>query len=109
MTTFGIPFLLEDRTGNIISTEFDDLYDRMFLGISNTTDPAARSRGAATIKIFELGSKTSTRATFSPNFGRDPTIVLDFGPGGTPGSVLFARQSISMPIGSWVRKTDSGE
>ena len=55
MTTFGIPFLLEDRTGNIISTEFDDLYDRMFLGISNTTDPAARSRGAATIKFFELG------------------------------------------------------
>lgn len=107
MTTFGIPFLFEDRTGNIINTEFDDLYDRMFLGVSNSTDAGARSRGAATVKIFELGSKSSPRATFSPNFGRDPTIVLDFGPGGTPGSILFARQSVSMPMGSWIRKTDA--
>ncbi|THG94858.1 hypothetical protein EW145_g8063, partial [Phellinidium pouzarii] len=32
-------------------------------------------------------------------------IVLDFGPGGVPGTVLFMQQSVSMPMGHWMRKT----
>lgn len=105
MTTFGIPYLLEDRTGDVLNTEFDELYDRMFFGVSVSASPASPpSSSSRTIKIFELGSRSgpSPRAG-AYNFGRDPVVVLDFAPNGSLGTVLFVRQGVSMPMDQWMR------
>ena len=109
MTTYGIPFILEDRTGDITNTEFDDLYDRMFFGISSPA-PSSTSAGA-TIRIFELGARSSPRALAGSHFGRDPAVVLDFGGHGAAsadaGTGLFVRQGVSMPIAAWLRGSKS--
>ncbi|KAH8115628.1 hypothetical protein DFH11DRAFT_1543106 [Phellopilus nigrolimitatus] len=104
MATFGVPYILEDRTGDLGNTEFDELYDRMFFGVSCTLDTPGRTRGAATLKIYELGSRSSTRGFSTAHFGRDPAVIIDFGPGAALGTILFVEQSMSMPMGHWIRK-----
>ncbi|EJD00716.1 uncharacterized protein FOMMEDRAFT_110000 [Fomitiporia mediterranea MF3/22] len=125
MTTMGIPFLLEDRTGDVLNTEYDELYDRMFFGVTSApspsaivspTSPSRPSSRSVTIKIFELGSRTSS-ARGGLNFGRDPVVILDFATapssaahGGFDvlGTILFVRQSVSMPMEKWIRKKGAG-
>lgn len=101
MTTMGIPYLLEDRTGDVLNTEFDELYDRMFFGVSSSPSSSAPST-ARTVKLFELGSRSAPSPRGNFNFGRDPVIVLDFAPNAL-GTVLFVRQGISMPMASWMK------
>lgn len=112
MTTFGIPYLLEDRTGDVLNTEFDEIYDRMFFGVSSSNPPSPSSSTdpapSRTIKLFELGKRSAPALRGSSlNFGKDPVVVLDFAPGGGMGTVLFVRQGVSMPMEKWMRRFDA--
>ncbi|KAI5120753.1 hypothetical protein M0805_007827 [Coniferiporia weirii] len=102
MTTFGLPYFLEDRTGDVANTEFNELYDRMFFGVAGSSRAGA-GPGVATLRIFELGSRSSSRGPAAAHFGaRSPAVVLDFASGGAPGTVLFVQQSVSMPMTRWL-------
>ncbi|TDL18406.1 hypothetical protein BD410DRAFT_793312 [Rickenella mellea] len=98
MTTVGLPLYLEDRTGLNNNTDYDEIYDRMFLRTSSTPP---RPGGGMTTTIYELGRRSSRRSTA---YG-DPLVVLDFGPNGSLGTILFVQLSMSMPMGHWLRKT----
>ena len=105
MAQYGLPYVLEDKTGLYNSTEYDDIYDRMFIGITSTANVDTKPTGSSTVKIFELGSRTSLHAYPSTYPGRDPTVILDFGPNSHLGTILFVKRSMSMPMSSWIKKT----
>lgn len=67
--------MFSDRTGSIFGSEFTDLYDRMSLGVRRTRHD---SDGATQYGIYNTMSPYST-----------PVATLDYGAGGTLGTVTF--------------------
>lgn len=78
--TYGMPYLLEDTTGNITDSNFVDIYQRMSFSIRCTMRNADRSA----YMIYDASS-ASSRA------GRGglmvPVACLDFGANGALGTV----------------------
>lgn len=105
MTNYGMPFFLEDRTGDFFNTEYDDLNDRLFYGVNCVVGGAGRAPGASTVRIFELGSRTSAHRFSTAYPGRSPAVMLDFGPRGELGTVLFVERAAALPMSNWMRKS----
>lgn len=103
----GLPYFLEDRTGSNTSSEWDEIYDRMFLraAAAATHDPkrTAGGGGGTSTSIYDMGRRSSS----SRYHYRDPAIILDFAPGGALGTVLLVQQGVSMPMGHYLRKTST--
>ncbi|TFY80160.1 hypothetical protein EWM64_g3853 [Hericium alpestre] len=101
MTIGGPPsaYFFEDRTGLISDSDFDEVYDRMFLRVSSTPQ---RTQNAG-IMIYDMGQR-STSHSDRRHFYRDPAMILDFGPNGALGTVWFPRKSVSVPMQQYLRK-----
>lgn len=70
------PFFLEDRTGLHTGSDFDDIYDRMFLRVG----PYEKMSGMdTTLGIYNVGRRSSSRRDYRP-FQREPSVLLHFGP-----------------------------
>lgn len=104
---YNMPYIFEDKTGKIYTTEFHDVNDRMSLAVSSSAAPG-RAQGAMTLKIFELRSR-SNALTMTSSSSHDPGVILDFGPGGSLGTVLFVSQSVSMAMVDWIYKSSRKE
>ena len=133
-----LPYYLEDRTGLHTASDYDDIYDRLFLRVTcsgqaspqvartpsssstNSTlsssppsfSPLSAPQQPFTIAISNTGRRSSTRSylTGQPPSARGqppPSIVLEFGRGGTLGSVAFTvhGKTSRVPMGQWLRKT----
>ncbi|GJE94271.1 hypothetical protein PsYK624_104400 [Phanerochaete sordida] len=130
----SLPFYLEDRTGHVADSDFDDMYDRLFLRVAPhaavTAPPFARTSSASSalstlseesalsegpadpsaIGIFNTGRRSSTREYLS---GRRtsrslqrPAALLEFGRHGALGTVVFEKSpERRVQIGQWLRKT----
>lgn len=83
MTTYGIPYFLEDRSGSLNGSEFVDLHDRMRLTLRCTAKDASRQA----YMIYKTSSNS-----YQPSFPH-PSVALDFESGGGLGSVTLAGQS----------------
>ncbi len=112
----GIPFIFQDRTGQYLHTDFDEIYDRMFLSVKSSSSSAASAAlqahspsrlafpsfsGSApappvTTRIFNSGSRPRGHLP-------EPAAILDFGPGGVPGTVLFVKEGLAVQMADWVR------
>lgn len=107
MINRALPYYLEDRTGLFSGSDFDDIYDRMFLRISSTPShlsylaPPAYTSPSASPSPFSLMVYVATRRS-SPhkeayghgdrNIGMrpgEPAVLLQFGPRGALGSATF--------------------
>lgn len=104
-----LPYFLEDRSGIFTATDYDDIYDRLFLRVA----PApSHSPTPFALTIHNTGRRSSP--THTPDFRhsrdlsspREPALVLEFGPRGALGNVLFAgAKTESVPMAQWLRKT----
>ncbi|GBE78870.1 hypothetical protein BKA93DRAFT_830378 [Sparassis latifolia] len=98
-----LPFFLEDRTGVFTGSDFDDIYDRLFLRASRSSEKTAQSADE-TIMIYNMGRRSSSQRDYRPT-QREPAIVLEFGPQGALWRISFTGSSISMPMGQYLKKT----
>jgi hypothetical protein len=96
-----LPYTLEDRTGLAMSSDFDDIYDRLFLRVSQGPQPQRD-----TTLIYNM-TRRSSRHRDSLPLQRDPSVALEFGPNGTLGNVTFMQRpsKISIPMARYLRKT----
>ena len=98
MTTIGIPFILEDKTGDNACSDFDEIYDRMFLRTKSMSGPGGRG---FTTYIYDEGRRSSTLGSF---YGK-PLVVLDFVADNGLGQVTFVELSSSMSMDNWMMGT----
>ncbi|KAI0644701.1 hypothetical protein C8Q79DRAFT_1001959 [Trametes meyenii] len=78
MTTFGLPYFLEDTTGRITGSEFVDLHNRMHLSIKQTLRDAQHT---AYVIYDHSRSSGASRGLFLP------LATLDFGVHNTLGTI----------------------
>jgi len=97
-----LPYILEDRSGVYNSSDFDDIYDRLFLRIAESS----RDAESSVSMIYDMGRRSSRRPD-SRHFDRQPSVVLDFGPNGKLGNVHFMQPlaACSLPMYQYLRKT----
>lgn len=101
-----MPFTFEDRTGDLHSSDFDDIYDRMFLRITPYSHAAHGNKN--TWAIYVMGCR-STRRKDTRHLERHPSVVLEFSetrPG--LGTIRFTQSpssNISIPMHTYLRKT----
>ncbi|KAG2014301.1 hypothetical protein CC2G_011131 [Coprinopsis cinerea AmutBmut pab1-1] len=92
-----VPVTLEDRTGAITNTDFDDMYDRVFLHV-------ARVPGHSTTKIFEMQVRASRHRNAQAVQRATPTVSLDFMPDESLGTITFSKYRMSVPMSQYLRK-----
>ncbi|KAI6035850.1 hypothetical protein EDC04DRAFT_3032467 [Pisolithus marmoratus] len=101
-----MPFTFEDRTGNLHSSDFDDIYDRMFLRITPYPHPSSGNKN--TFAIYVMGCR-STRRRDTRHLERHPSVILEFAetrPGlGTIHFTQSPSSNISIPMHTYLRKT----
>ncbi|PCH35969.1 hypothetical protein WOLCODRAFT_140146 [Wolfiporia cocos MD-104 SS10] len=84
MTQFGMPFFLEDQTGELTGSEFVDLYNRMRLGFRCTLRDTHRTA----YMVYDLSSRRASAA---------PLACLDFGANNALGTIKIGDgENISM-------------
>jgi hypothetical protein len=101
MLNQALPYFLEDRTGQLTHTHLEDIYDRLFLSITpSATQPLV-------LDISNTGRRTTTRhdRRTRHHCPSKPSVVLEFGPKNTLGSVLFPSSNESVPMAYWLKKT----
>ncbi|KAL0060089.1 hypothetical protein AAF712_013133 [Marasmius tenuissimus] len=101
MTSYGMPYFLEDKTGRLSGTEYVDIHDRLHYVYRCT----ARSTSHSTYMIFSASSPS------------EPLMALNFGPKNALGSVSFSSQAcypmnqylakVSTPSGRYERGSSS--
>jgi len=90
---------LEDRTGQLTNSDFDDMYDRQFFHV-------ARAPGRTSTRIYEMSIRASRHRSSLP-LTAEPIIQLDFMPDESLGTVWFLRGPMtdSVPMGKYLKKT----
>ncbi|KAJ7479172.1 hypothetical protein FB451DRAFT_1032148 [Mycena latifolia] len=86
MTRYGLPYILEDTTGNLTGSEFIDIHERLRLAVRCT----ARDTCHTAYMIFD-----TTPSTFQPTIPR-ALAALDFGRDNSLGTVSFAGVGVLM-------------
>ena len=96
MTNFGMPYFLEDTTGQLTGSDFVDLHNRMHLSLK----PTLRDAQHSAYIIYDLSSRSGG--------GRGgllvPLATLDFGPHGALGSVKIG-DGDHIPMGHYLIKS----
>ena len=103
MTINGPPaaYSFEDRTGVVAGSDFDEVYDRMFLRVSSTP----QSTQNAGLLVYDMGQRSTSHGDRDRrHYYREPSIVLDFGPRGALGTIHFTKTSMSAPMGQYLKR-----
>lgn len=66
MTTFGLPYIFDDRSGDVSNTEFNELYDRMFLGVASSSSSTSSSSAPSSAESSPLSSPPRSPITRGP-------------------------------------------
>ena len=99
-----LPYYLEDRTGQYTGSDFDEIYDRMFLRVARPPPSQAAHYAETTVMVYNTGRRSSNQRHSRPP-QREPAAILEFGPNGALGTVSFPSTGVSMPMGQYLRKT----
>jgi len=101
MINKALPFYLEDRTGFFHGSDYDDIYDRLFLRIA--PPPPQSSPRDFVLNIYNVGRRSSSHKDHRP-LQREPAVVLEFGPRGALGNVIFPSSSAIIPMNQYLKK-----
>ncbi|RDX48508.1 hypothetical protein K466DRAFT_308161 [Polyporus arcularius HHB13444] len=105
MINKALPFYLEDRSGQYTGSDFDEIYDRLFLRVARPSPAqSAHFPAESTLMVYNTGRRSSSQRHSRPP-QREPAVVLEFGPNGALGTVSFVQSGVSMPMGQYLRKT----
>ncbi|KAI0640614.1 hypothetical protein C8Q79DRAFT_930518 [Trametes meyenii] len=99
-----LPFFLEDRSGHYISSDFDEVYDRVFLRVARPPPSQAAHFAETTLMVYDTRRRSSSRRHSRPP-PREPSVILEFGPNGSLGTISFVGSSVSLPMSQYLRKT----
>ncbi|KAH9928909.1 uncharacterized protein B0H18DRAFT_999323 [Fomitopsis serialis] len=102
MINKALPYYLEDRSGSYAGSDFDDIYDRLFLRVSRPPGSATDGPPNA-LMIYNVGRRSSNQRDYRP-LQREPSVALEFGPSGTLGQISFMGTSVSMPMNQYLKK-----
>jgi len=107
MRPLQMPYMFEDRTGHVAKSDYDDIYDRMFLRVVPHPRPPAGNSNV--VAIYSMGRR-STRHGDKRHLERQPSVILEFAEGATGGlgNVNFfypPAPSLSIPMSRYLRKT----
>lgn len=102
-----MPYMFEDRTGRVTGSDYDDIYDRMFIRV--IPHPRSPARSDNVLAIYNMGRR-STRHGDTRHLERQPLVVLEFAEGaaGGLGNISFfypPAPSMTMPMNRYLRKT----
>ena len=95
MTYYGQDYMLEDRTGQLTGSDFEDVHDRIRLTLKCT-------QKAQTHSVYMIYDRTRT-TVFNYN---NPLAVLDFGPNGALGTVSF-KTGVHIPMKQYLVKAST--
>jgi len=97
-----LPYIFEDRTGAHTSSDFDDIYDRLFFHVAT----APQRSGSSAIMIYSMNRRASRHRDSQP-FHHTPSAVLEFLPDGSLGNVSFMQPggTLTIPMVRYLRKT----
>ncbi|EIM85304.1 uncharacterized protein STEHIDRAFT_80666 [Stereum hirsutum FP-91666 SS1] len=98
-TTLPPAYFFEDRTGAVEDSDFDEVYDRMFL---RTSSKLHRTQGPS-ISVFETGRR-STSSRHQERSPHEPSFIMEFGTNGALGTIWFMKERTSMPMYRYLRK-----
>jgi hypothetical protein len=101
----NLPFILEDRTGLVTGSDFDDIYDRIFLRVANAT--GSHQRGPpSTVMVYKMSQRASRRRDSLP-FHYNPAVILEFGHNGSLGLISFPEQNgyTGISMNRYLRRT----
>ncbi|KAG1751433.1 uncharacterized protein EDB91DRAFT_1243698 [Suillus paluster] len=93
MTSYGMPYLLEDKTGKLTGSQFVDINDRLRLTLRCT----ARESTHATYIIYSASGSDSGK----------PLVALDFGPNNSLGAIAFG-SGPQIPMNSFLESSPIG-
>jgi hypothetical protein len=104
-----LPLSLEDRTGLNTASDFDDIYDRVFLHVA--AQPGTSSNTVNIYKMSQRGSRRRDALPFNPT--TPPAATLSFGPRDSLGTVSFGTvpanggggAAMAMAMGQYLKKT----
>jgi hypothetical protein len=85
MTYYGQDYMLEDRTGRLTGSDFNDIHDRVRLTLRCTSD-------SQTCNSYAIYDRTR---------GGHPVAVLEFGPNNSLGTVSF-RPGVQVPMDQYL-------
>ncbi|KAG6825235.1 hypothetical protein H0H92_004325 [Tricholoma furcatifolium] len=93
------PYILEDRSGSLTLTDFDDLYDRVFFRI-------AKQPNGSTTNIYIMHIRGSPHRDSLP-FTSRPSVSLEFGASQRLGTITFYRspQPVAIQMQTYLKKT----
>lgn len=92
-TVYGMPYLLEDKTGKLTGSDFVDMNDRLRLSLRRTAQ-------APTHTAYMIHNAT---------YGQDslnPLIALSFGPDNSLGTITI-RSGASIPMDQYLTKVST--
>lgn len=104
MINKALPYFIEDRTGQYTGSDFDEIYDRVFLRVARPPPGHASHYAETTLMVYDTGRRSSSKR-YSQPVSREPSVILEFGPNGALGTISFVGSSVSMPMGQYLRKT----
>ncbi|KAL0948848.1 hypothetical protein HGRIS_008969 [Hohenbuehelia grisea] len=90
-------YTLEDRTGHNTCSDFDDIYDRLYLRV-------ARLPQRTTTMIYQMRHRSSRHRDSMP-FSAEPIVILDFASDESLGNISFTKAQITIPMSRYLRKT----
>lgn len=98
------PFIFEDRTGLLATSDFDDVYDRLFLRVAEQTSPVPKLSSSPptqthrTLFVFDMLHRWSPRREHTYQNHRSPRAVMQFGVHDTLGTVEFALPGLETTV-----------
>ena len=97
-----LPYTLEDTSGRLTMSDFDDIYDRIFLRVAQSPQPTGKTK----LMIYNMHRRSSRRRDSLP-FQAAPSVVLQFEANNALGVVTFSQSpaSLSIPMNRYLRKT----
>ncbi|KAJ7618587.1 hypothetical protein FB45DRAFT_1033788 [Roridomyces roridus] len=97
-----LPYVLEDRTGAHTTSDFDDIYDRLFFHVAT----APQRSGSSATMIYTMPRRASRHRDSQP-IHHTPAAVCEFLPDGSLGTVSFTQPAgtLTIPMGSYLRRT----
>ncbi|KAK1233214.1 hypothetical protein PQX77_003638 [Marasmius sp. AFHP31] len=95
-----LPYIFEDRTGAINTSDFDDMYDRQFYTVARTVPHVPIT------KIYKMERRSSRHRNRMSGY-HNPLIALEFQPDEALGKITFNMpdgRTFTLPMGSYLRK-----
>ncbi|KAE9408527.1 hypothetical protein BT96DRAFT_873126 [Gymnopus androsaceus JB14] len=98
MYTGPLPYVFEDRTGQLYGSDFDDMYDRLFYRVS-------REPHKTVTMLYDMGRRASRHRDSLP-FQRQPIAILDFLPDRSLGNICYAvNGNVPIPMNRYLKRT----